>query len=121
MKILLVEDDKIISKTIREGLEDESYAVDVAYDGEEGYNSACFDEYDLIILDVMMPLMNGYDVCKKLRGEDIKTPILMLTAKGSENDIVSGLDYGADDYLPKPFNFEVLLARIRALLREATE
>lgn len=117
MKILLVEDDKIISKTIREGLEDESYAVDVAYDGEEGYNSACFDEYDLIILDVMMPLMNGYDVCKKLRGEDIKTPILMLTAKGSENDIVSGLDYGADDYLPKPFNFEVLLARIRALLR----
>lgn len=117
MRILVVEDDRIIADAVKEGLEDESYAVDVAYDGDEGYRTASADEYDVIILDVMMPEMNGYEVCEKLRAEGNKTPILMLTAKDAERDIVTGLDTGADDYLPKPFSFDVLLARVRALLR----
>jgi two-component system, OmpR family, response regulator len=117
MKILIVEDEHRIAQNIKTGLEQESYAVDVAYDGEEGYNCASNDEYDIILLDVMMPGMNGYEVCKKLREDGNHTPILMLTAKDQNRDVVHGLDTGADDYLPKPFSFEVLLARIRALLR----
>lgn len=117
MKILVVEDEKRIAQAIKEGLECESYAVDVAYDGQEGYNTANADEYDAIILDVMMPEMNGYEVCKKLRADGNHTPVIMLTAKDQEDDIIKGLDIGADDYLPKPFSFEVLLARLRALLR----
>lgn len=117
MKILVIEDEERIAQAIKEGLESESYAVDVAYDGLEGYNTASADEYDVIILDVMMPEMDGYEVCKKLRADDDHTPVIMLTAKGQEADIVKGLDIGADDYLPKPFSFEVLLARLRALLR----
>ena len=121
MKILIVEDDRAIREALKEGLEDESYAVDTASDGYEGYLSASADEYDAIILDVMMPEMDGFEVCRKLREEGISTPILMLTAKNQENDIVNGLDFGADDYLAKPFSFEVLLARIRALLRRPKE
>lgn len=121
MKLLVVEDDRAISDALKEGLEDESYAVDVAYDGQEGYLSASADEYDVIILDVMMPEMNGYEVCHKLRAEGNKTPILMLTAKDQARDIVAGLDGGADDYLAKPLSFEILLARIRALLRRPNE
>lgn len=117
MKILVVEDEHRIAQGIKEGLEQESYAVDVAYDGDDGYSSAANDEYDLIILDVMMPGMNGYEVCQKLRDEGNHTPILMLTAKDQTRDIVQGLDTGADDYLAKPFSFEVLLARVRAILR----
>lgn len=117
MKILVVEDEHRIAQAIKEGLEQESYAVDVCYDGDEGYQSAAGDDYDIILLDVMMPGMTGVEVARKLRGEGIHTPILMLTAKDQERDIVNGLDSGADDYLPKPFSFEVLLARIRALLR----
>lgn len=117
MRILVVEDEHSIAQALKEGLEQESYAVDVTYDGEDGYNSALTDEYDLILLDVMLPGMDGYSVCKKLRDEKIHTPILMLTAKDQERDIVHGLDTGADDYLAKPFSFEVLLARVRALLR----
>lgn len=117
MKVLLIEDEHRIAHSIKEGLVQESYAVDVAYDGEEGYNSASNDEYDVIILDVMMPLMNGYEVCAKLRKDGNHTPILMLTAKDQNTDVVHGLDTGADDYLAKPFSFEILLARIRALLR----
>ena len=117
MRILVVEDEHRIAQAIKEGLEEESYAVDVCYDGEDGYNTAANQAYDVIILDVMMPEMNGYDVCKKLRDNAIHTPILMLTAKDQEKDIVHGLDAGADDYLAKPFSFEVLLARMRALLR----
>ncbi len=117
MRILVVEDEHRIAQALKEGLEQESYAVDVTYDGEDGYNSALTDEYDLILLDVMLPGMDGYSVCKKLRDEKIHTPILMLTAKDQERDIVHGLDTGADDYLAKPFSFEVLLARVRALLR----
>ena len=117
MKILIIEDDKEISEALKEGLEDESYAVDTCLDGEEGYRTAAADEYDLIILDVMLPSMNGFEVCKKLRAEKNTTPILMLTARGQSQDVVRGLDFGADDYLPKPFNFDVLLAHMRAILR----
>jgi DNA-binding response OmpR family regulator len=117
MRILIVEDEHRIAQAIKEGLEQESYAVDVCYDGEDGYNTATADEYDLILLDVMMPEMNGYEVCKKLRANGNHTPVLILTAKDQNRDIVQGLDAGADDYLAKPFSFEVLLARIRALLR----
>ena len=121
MRILLIEDDIAISRLLKEGLEDESYAVDVAHDGSEGYRTAVADEYDVIILDIMLPGMNGYEVCRALRNNGNKTPILMLTARDAERDIVEGLDTGADDYLAKPFSFDVLLARIRALLRRPNE
>lgn len=121
MRILLVEDDVAIAQSLKEGLEDEAYAVDVAYDGDEGYRTATADDYDVIILDVMLPEMNGYEVCRALRKDGNQTPILMLTARDAERDIVEGLDVGADDYLAKPFSFEVLLARLRALLRRPNE
>lgn len=117
MRILIVEDEHRIAKAIKEGLEQESYAVDVCYDGEDGYNTATAGDYDLIIMDIMMPVMNGYEVVKKLRKDGLHLPVLMLTAKDQTRDIVAGLDHGADDYLAKPFSFDVLLARIRALLR----
>jgi len=117
MKILIIEDDKEISEALREGLEDEAYAVDTCLDGDEGYRTAMAEEYDLIILDVMLPSMNGFEACQKLRAEKNKTPILMLTARGQSQDVVRGLDFGADDYLAKPFDFEVLLAHMRAILR----
>lgn len=117
MKILIIEDERRIAHALKEGLEQESYAVDIEYDGEAGYNTAHVTEYDLIILDVMMPIINGIEVCKKLRVEGNQTPILMLTAKDQSHDVISGLDNGADDYLAKPFAFDVLLARMRALLR----
>ncbi len=117
MKVLVVDDEVRIAKAIKQGLEQDGYAVDLAHDGEDGYNAAVADEYDAIILDVMMPEMNGFEVAKKLRDEGDKTPILMLTAKDQSRDIVTGLDSGADDYLAKPFSFEVLTARIRALMR----
>ena len=119
MKLLVVEDEHRIAQAIKEGLEEEGYAVDVEYDGEAGYNAATAleGEYDLIILDVMMPEMTGTEMAARLRSEGNHVPILMLTAKDQEQDIVNGLDTGADDYLAKPFSFDVLLARIRALLR----
>ena len=121
MRILLVEDDVAIARSLKEGLEDEAYAVDVAYDGDEGYRTATADDYDVIILDVMLPEMNGYEVCRALCKDGNQTPILMLTARDAERDIIEGLDMGADDYLAKPFSFEVLLARLRALLRRPNE
>ena len=121
MRVLLIEDDVTIARLLTEGLEDESYAVDVANDGSEGYRTAAADDYDVIILDIMLPEMNGYEVCRALRNDGNKTPILMLTARDTERDIVEGLDTGADDYLAKPFSFDVLLARIRALLRRPNE
>lgn len=121
MRILIVEDEHKIAQALKEGLEQESYAVDVAYDGEAGLNTALNDEYDLIILDVMLPKLNGLDVCRQIREAGQHTPVLMLTARGQNRDIVQGLDTGADDYLPKPFSFEVLLARLRALLRRPSE
>lgn len=121
MRVLLIEDDVTIARLLKEGLEDESYAVDVVNDGSEGYRTAAADDYDVIILDIMLPGMNGYEVCRALRNDGNKTPILMLTARDTERDIVEGLDTGADDYLAKPFSFDVLLARIRALLRRPNE
>lgn len=121
MRVLLIEDDTAIARSLKEGLEDEAYAVDVANDGSEGYRTAVADEYDVIILDIMLPEMNGYEVCRALRNDGNKTPILMLTARDAERDIVEGLDTGADDYLAKPFSFDVLLVRIRALLRRPNE
>jgi DNA-binding response OmpR family regulator len=121
MKILVVEDEHKIANALREGLEQESFAVDVAYDGGEGYRSAANDEYDLLILDVMLPGMTGLDIASQLRSNGNHTPILMLTAKDRTKDVVNGLNAGADDYLVKPFSFEELLARIRALLRRPHE
>lgn len=118
MRILVVEDEHKIAGAIKRGLEQESYAVDVAHDGDEGLSSALTDEYDIIILDRMLPgLLDGADICKEIRAEGIRTPVLMLTAKDKVEDRVGGLNAGADDYLVKPFAFEELLARIRALLR----
>ena len=121
MRVLLIEDDVTIARLLKEGLEVEAYAVDIAHDGSEGYRTAAADDYDVIILDIMLPGMNGYEVCRALRNDGNKTPILMLTARDAERDIVEGLDTGADDYLAKPFSFDVLLARIRALLRRPNE
>jgi len=121
MRILVVEDERRIARAIKQGLEQEAYAIDVCYTGDDGYHTARADEYDLIIMDVMMPGMDGYEVTKKLRAENVHTPILLLTAKGQSRDVVTGLDSGADDYLAKPFSFEVLVARVRALLRRPQE
>ena len=118
MKILVIEDEHKIANAIKKGLQQESFAVDVVYDADGGLASAQADEYDAIILDRMLPgAMDGIGVCKALRTAGNHTPILMLTAKGAVRDRVVGLDAGADDYLVKPFAFEELLARVRALLR----
>ena len=117
MRILLVEDEKKVASFIKKGLEEEFYSVDVAYDGKEGLRLALIEEYDLIILDIMLPFKDGFTVLKELRNEKISIPVLFLTAKDTLSDKVQGLDSGADDYLPKPFAFEELLARVRALLR----
>lgn len=120
MRILVAEDEKKIAGFIKRGLKEEGYAVDVAYDGEEAYDLATINlnEYDLIILDVVMPKMDGVTLCRKLREEKITAPVLMLTGKDAVKDKVTGLDSGANDYLTKPFAFEELLARIRAVLRK---
>ncbi len=117
MRILLVEDDKNIAGFIKKGLTEENYAVDVFYDGEDGAYWAKENDYDLIILDIMLPKKDGIEVCKEIRRKNIITPIIMLTAKDTIEDKIKGLDEGADDYLTKPFSFEELLARVRALLR----
>src|SRR3989344_8098805 len=117
MRILVVEDEHRIANSIQKGLEQEKYAVDVAYTGNDGYDLASTEEYDLIILDLLLPEMDGIAICKKLRKNKIHIPVLMLTAKGQISDKVTGLNAGADDYLTKPFSFEELLARIRALIR----
>src|ERR1041384_2283086 len=121
MKILVVEDDRKVAGFIEQGLREEGYAVDVAPDGEEGTTLAHVYDYDLGVLDVMLPKKNGPQVATELRREGRKTPILMLTARDATEDVVRGLDAGADDYLPKPFKFDELLARVRALLRRGGE
>ena len=122
MRILVVEDEHKIANSIKKGLEQESYAVDVAYDADEGLASALAEDYDVIILDRMLPgSMEGLDVCRAIRKEGKHMPVLMLTAKDQIRDRVEGLNAGADDYLIKPFSFEELLARIRALLRRPKE
>lgn len=117
MRILLVEDEEGVANFIKKGLVEEHYAVDLAVDGEEGRALVLANQYDLIILDIMIPGMNGIELCKEIRQKKIQTPVLMLTAKDSVKDKVAGLDSGADDYLTKPFSFEEFIARIRALLR----
>src|SRR5438128_5997992 len=119
MKILLVEDEKGLIITLTDRLESEGFDVTSAGDGRKGFDLALSESYDLIILDVMLPRKNGYDVCRDLRQKSINTPILMLTAKGETIDKVLGLKLGADDYLTKPFEVIELMARIEALLRRA--
>lgn len=121
MRILVVEDEHRIANSIKKGLEQETYAVDVAYDGEAGFDLAETESYDMIILDWLLPKMDGIKFCQQLRKDNIHTPIIMLTAKGQVQERVKGLDSGADDYLIKPFAFEELLARIRALKRRPKE
>jgi heavy metal response regulator len=120
MRILLVEDEKKVASFIKKGLEEEFYSVDAAYDGKEGLRLALMEEYDLIILDIMLPFKDGFTILQEIRNEKISIPVLFLTAKDTLSDKVHGLDSGADDYLPKPFAFEELLARVRALLRRGT-
>lgn len=117
MRILVVDDDQRLCDTLKRGLVENTYAVDCVYDGEQGEIYGAENLYDLIILDIMMPIKNGIEVCRNLRAKNIDTPILMLTAKDTVEDLVRGLDTGADDYLVKPFSFSELLARVRALLR----
>jgi DNA-binding response OmpR family regulator len=117
MRILVVEDEKRLASSLRTGLEAEGFAVDTAYDGTEGLWYAREHAYDAILLDIMLPGLNGYKVCETLRAEQNWTPILMLTAKDGDWDQVEALDTGADDYVTKPFSFQVLLARVRSLLR----
>ncbi len=117
MRILLVEDDEGISGFILKGLREAAYAIDLSVDGEDALYQVSINEYDLIILDVNIPFKNGFEVCKKIREQELKIPILMLTARDAVKDRVEGLDAGADDYLTKPFAYDELLARIRALLR----
>ena len=117
MRILIVEDEKKVARFIQQGLEEEHYTVDTAFDGQDGETMAVDGAYDLIILDVMLPKKNGIEITRSLRGRRKAVPILMLTAKASTEDKVEGLDSGADDYLTKPFAFAELLARVRSLLR----
>ncbi len=118
MRILVVEDEKKIANFIKRGLKEEGYAVDAAEDGEQGYFMATTQDYDLIVLDLMLPKIDGLTLCRKLRGEKVPSSILILTAKDTVKDKVSGLDSGADDYITKPFAFEEFLARVRVLLRK---
>ena len=117
MKILIIEDDLKIINFLKKGLEEECYIVDSSTNGDEGLYLASVNEYDLILLDIMLPIKDGMEVCKSLRKANIQTPIIMLTAKDSIEDKIKGLDNGANDYLAKPFSFAELLARIRVQLR----
>ncbi|MFC1756230.1 response regulator transcription factor [Patescibacteria group bacterium] len=117
MKLLVVEDDKKIANALKKGLEHKSHVVDVAYDGISGNDFALSENYDVIILDLMLPDIDGMTICGNIRHEGITTPVLMLTAKDHVDDVVEGLNTGADDYLTKPFEFEELVARIQALSR----
>lgn len=121
MRVLVVEDEVALAEGIARGLSAEGFEVTVAHDGLDGYERAREGEFDLIVLDIMLPGMNGYRVCRSLRDEEVWTPILMLTAKSGEYDEAEALDTGADDFLSKPFSFVVLVARLRALARRRTD
>src|SRR3569832_673333 len=120
MRLLLAEDDAQLGRTLTKGLRQEAYAVDIVGDGESAMNQALINDYDVIILDVMMPRRDGFSVCRELRRNGRRTPVLMLTARDTTADKITGLDSGGDDYLTKPFEFAELLARLRALLRRRT-
>jgi len=117
MRILIIEDEEKVAAFIRKGLEENGYAVDVATTGEQGLEQATAAPYDAVVLDIMLPGMNGFEVVRELRRGAVQVPVLALTARGGLNDRVMGLDAGCDDYLPKPFAFSEMLARLRALLR----
>ena len=117
MRILVVEDDKKVASFLERGLREDGYAVDVAHDGKDGALKAHVHDYDLLILDIMLPGKTGYEILSELRREGSGVPVLLLTARDATEDVVRGLDAGADDYLTKPFSFDVLLARVRALVR----
>ncbi|MEK7127244.1 MAG: response regulator transcription factor [Patescibacteria group bacterium] len=119
MRILLIEDEKRLSDAVKKGLTESGFAVDQAFDGEEGDYLAKNEPYDLIVLDIMLPKIDGLTICKNLRKKEIKIPILMLTAKTTVEDKVTGLDAGADDYLTKPFSFLELKSRVHALIRRS--
>ena len=121
MRILLVEDERKVARFIQQGLEAEGYQVDVATDGKSGEEKARSTTYDLLILDVLLPKKDGFEVLESLRKSSLDMPVLMLTARGTTEDVVRGLDRGADDYLTKPFSFEELLARIRSLIRRGSK
>ena len=121
MRLLVVEDEKKVANFIRKGLAEEGYAVDLAHDGEEGLEMALDQVHDLIILDISLPKMDGIGMLKKLREGNVKTPVLLLTVRATIEDKVLGLDSGADDYLTKPFAFQELVARVRALLRRRAD
>jgi len=121
MRLLLVEDDPRIARFVAKGLREQAYAVDIAATGDDALYQADINSYDLIILDVMIPGRNGFEVCRELRRAGKNLPILMLTARDAVEDRIAGLDHGADDYLTKPFEFRELLARLRALLRRSAE
>src|SRR5512136_1870971 len=120
MRILIIEDEQKVARFLKKGLEAEDYEVDTAADGKTGERYARTEAYDLILLDVLLPKKDGFEILRDLRKDEIRTPILMLTARTATEDIVGGLDQGADDYLTKPFAFDVLLARIRLLLRRGS-
>jgi DNA-binding response OmpR family regulator len=120
MRILVIEDEKKVSEFIRKWLEEQSYVVDVAGDGKSGEALAGHNEYDTIVLDVLLPKQDGWQTCRNIRENGIKTPVLMLTSLGETEDKIKGLDLGADDYLTKPFAFDEFLARIRALIRRSS-
>ena len=120
LPILIVEDEPSMLMGLKDNLEFESYQVDTAEDGETGLEKICSNPYSLVLLDVMLPKISGFDICKKVREKGINTPIILLTAKGEEIDKVLGLEFGADDYITKPFSLRELLARIRAVLRRTT-
>jgi two-component system, OmpR family, copper resistance phosphate regulon response regulator CusR len=120
VRILLVEDETRVAGFIAKGLRENAYAIDIARDGEQALYHAAVNQYDLVILDLMLPVRNGYEVCRELRASGFAAPILMLTARDAVDDRVEGLDCGADDYMSKPFDFKELLARLRALMRRST-
>lgn len=121
MKILVVEDEQKVARFVKKGLEAEGFEVDVATTGKEGENAARTEQYDVILLDVLLPDKDGFSILKDIRRDHVKTPVIMLTARTATEDIVHGLEQGADDYLCKPFSFNVLLARIRSVLRRSTQ
>ncbi len=119
MRVLVIEDERHMAELLRKGLEEEGFVVSVSHEGEEGFEAAANFEFDAIVLDVMLPRKNGFEIARQLRQAGRHTPILMLTARDAEADIIKGLNLGADDYLTKPFSFEILLARLKAITRRA--